>query len=79
MDEKLVITGGKKLSGEIPVSGAKNAVLKQMAGALLFPGSVVINNVPHLADVFSMLEVLEFLGARVKLKNNTLEIDSSDI
>ena len=79
MEEKLVITGGKRLSGELSISGAKNAVLKQMAGALLFPGSIVIKNVPNLADVFSMLEVLEFLGARVKIKNNTLEIDSSDI
>ncbi|OGI20229.1 MAG: UDP-N-acetylglucosamine 1-carboxyvinyltransferase [Candidatus Melainabacteria bacterium RIFCSPHIGHO2_02_FULL_34_12] len=79
MEEKLVITGGEKLSGEIIVSGAKNAVLKQMAASLLYPGPVCIHNVPNLADVYSMLEVLEFIGARVKFKNNTLEIDSSDI
>jgi len=79
MEDKLVITGGKKLSGEIIVAGAKNAVLKQMAASLLFAGQVRINNVPNLADVYSMLEVLEFLGARVKFKDGTLEIDSSDI
>ena len=79
MEDKLVITGGNKLSGEITVSGAKNAVLKQMAASLLYPGSVCIKNVPNLTDVYSMLEVLEFLGAKVKFKNNTLEIDSSDI
>ena len=79
MEEKLVITGGKRLSGEIAVSGAKNAVLKQMAAALLFSGPVLIKNVPNLADVFSMIEVLEFLGAKVKFKNNTLEVDSTDI
>ncbi len=79
MEDKLVITGGNKLSGELIVSGAKNAVLKQMAAALLFPGPVCIKNVPNLADVYSMLEVLEFLGAKVKFKNSTLEIDSLEI
>ena len=79
MDERLVITGERRLSGEIEVAGAKNSVLKQMAAALLFPGPVCITNVPSLADVYSMVEVLEFLGARVKLKDNILEIDSSDI
>lgn len=79
MEDKLVITGKKRLSGEIEVSGAKNAVLKQMAAALLFSGPVCIKNVPDLTDVFSMVEVLEFLGAKVKFKNNNLEIDSSDI
>lgn len=79
MEDKLVITGGNKLSGEVIVSGAKNAVLKQMAASLLYPGPVCIKNVPNLTDVYSMLEVLEFLGAKVKFKNATLEIDSSDI
>ena len=79
MQEKLVITGDNKLSGEIEVAGAKNAVLKQMAAALLFAGPVCIKNVPNLADVYSMLEVLEFLGAKVKFKSRVLEIDSPDI
>ncbi|MBI2995677.1 MAG: UDP-N-acetylglucosamine 1-carboxyvinyltransferase [Candidatus Melainabacteria bacterium] len=79
MNEKLVITGEKKLSGEVIISGAKNAVLKQMAASLIFPGSVCITNVPRLTDVFSMVEVLEFLGAKIKFKGNSLEIDSSDI
>lgn len=79
MQEKLVITGGKKLSGELSVSGAKNSVLKQMAASLIFPGSVCIKNVPSLNDVYSMIEILEFLGAKIKFKNGILEIDSSDI
>lgn len=79
MQEKLVITGGKKLSGELKVSGAKNSVLKQMAASLLFSGQVCIKNVPCLTDVYSMIEVLEFLGARIRFKNNILEIDSKDI
>ena len=79
MQDKLVITGENELSGEVNISGAKNAVLKQMAASLLFPGPVSIKNVPNLTDVYSMLEVLEFLGAKVKFKNNTLEINCSDI
>lgn len=79
MQEKLVITGGRKLTGEIIISGAKNAVLKQMAASLLFAGPVCIRNAPNLTDVYSMTEVLEFLGAKVRFKDSTLEIDSSDI
>ena len=79
MEDKLVITGGNELSGELTVAGAKNAVLKQMAASLLFAGPVCIKNVPNLTDVYSMLEVLEFLGAKVKFKKNIVEIDSSDI
>ena len=79
MQEKFVITGGNQLSGEIVVSGAKNAVLKHMAAALLYPGAICIRNVPNLADVYSMIEVLEFLGAKTKFKNGVLEINSKDI
>jgi len=79
MNDKLVITGEKRLSGEVTISSAKNSVLKQMAASLLYPGVVCIRNVPNLTDVYSMLEVLEFLGARGKFKDSTLEIDSSDI
>ena len=79
MQEKLVITGKKKLSGELSVAGAKNSVLKQMAASLLFPGPVLIKNVPSLNDVYSMIEILEFLGAKIKFKGGFLEIDSSDI
>ncbi|MBI1858932.1 MAG: UDP-N-acetylglucosamine 1-carboxyvinyltransferase [Candidatus Melainabacteria bacterium] len=79
MEEKLVITGERRLSGEITTAGAKNSVLKQMAAALLLPGTVCLRNVPSLNDVYSMIEILEFLGAKVKFKNNFLEIDSADI
>lgn len=79
MEEKLVISGGIRLSGEIDVAGAKNSVLKQMAAALLYPGHIRLRNVPNLADVYSMIEVLEFIGAKVKFKDSILDIDSSDI
>lgn len=79
MEEKLVISGGKRLSGEVEIAGAKNSVLKMMAAALIFPGAVTIRNVPNLADVYNMIEVLEFIGAKVKFKDRILEIDSKDI
>lgn len=79
MEEKLVITGERRLSGEIKAAGAKNAVLKQMAAALLLKGAIRINNVPNLTDVYSMIEILEFLGAKIKFNNNILDIDSTDI
>ncbi len=79
MEEKLVISGGKELSGELEIASAKNSVLKHMAGALLFNGIICIKNVPDLKDVQNMIEVLQFLGAKVRFIKNDLEIDSRDV
>ena len=57
------LAGNKTLSGEIPVRGAKNAVLKAMAASLLFSDEVHIGNVPNISDVTKMKELLEDLGA----------------
>lgn len=65
MDQKFIINGGKKLKGEINISGAKNAVLKLMAAALLLDDVCEIHNVPELADVQIMVQVLKSLGAKV--------------
>jgi len=62
--ERIKIIGGRKLSGEVEISGAKNAVLPVMAAALLAPGRSVIHNVPRLRDVDNMLGILGFLGVR---------------
>ena len=79
--EKIRIIGGKSLSGEISVSGAKNAVLKLMAAALLAKGESRIYNVPELTDVEIMLNVLEQLGAKVKYdrKAKAISIDATEI
>ena len=58
MAEKLKIKGGKALQGEVAISGAKNAVLKLMAAAILPKGETVIHNVPELTDVNIMLRVI---------------------
>lgn len=77
--EKLVITGGKKLGGEISVHGSKNAVLPIMAAALLIKGETVLHNVPNLSDVDASAKILRCLGAKVKQENNTLVIDASTV
>ena len=65
MAEKLKIKGGNPLRGEISIGGAKNAVLKLMAAAILPKGATKIYNVPDLTDVSIMLSVIEGLGAKV--------------
>ena len=63
--ERLEIEGGYSLRGEVPVSGAKNAVLKLMAASLLAEDECIIRNVPLIKDVLTMIEVLRSLGAEV--------------
>ncbi|MEZ7891776.1 MAG: UDP-N-acetylglucosamine 1-carboxyvinyltransferase [Candidatus Wallbacteria bacterium] len=60
--DKFVIKGGKKLSGKIEVSGAKNAALPIMAAAILAQDNVKLKNVPDLKDVRTMIDVLKSLG-----------------
>jgi len=63
--DKLLITGGRKLSGTLRISGAKNSALKLLAGVLLTEEPVTLSNVPHLHDVTTMIELLGCLGADV--------------
>ena len=75
MMNQLVIEGGKPLSGQVRVSGAKNAVLKLMAATLMGQGRFVISNVPDIADVHSMAKVLRHLGAEVGFEKGVLTIN----
>ncbi|MCI0482857.1 MAG: UDP-N-acetylglucosamine 1-carboxyvinyltransferase, partial [Candidatus Dadabacteria bacterium] len=77
--EKIVVEGGKRLKGEIVVSGAKNAVLPLMAACILSEGKNIITNVPDLADVRTMAKLLQILGADVEYDSGTLTIDSSGL
>lgn len=72
--DKLVIWGGRRLKGEVSLSGAKNAVLPVMAASLLTDEVCVIRNVPHLKDVFTMMKLLHFLGKDIKLDRDVLVI-----
>jgi UDP-N-acetylglucosamine 1-carboxyvinyltransferase len=63
--DRFVIQGGRRLSGEVEVGGAKNSVLPIMAAALLTDEEIVIRRVPRLRDVASQMRILQALGARV--------------
>jgi UDP-N-acetylglucosamine 1-carboxyvinyltransferase len=78
--DKLIITGGKKLSGEIEVSGAKNAILPIMAATLLTSGISTLKNVPFLNDIKMMAHLLRIIGARVQHNpNREMVIDTTHI
>jgi len=77
--DALIIHGGRKLSGIVEVSGAKNAALPVMAATLLAPGVHTIRNVPQLADTRTMARVLERLGARVEFRGHACKIDTSNV
>lgn len=78
--DKLKITGGVALSGEIEVSGAKNAVLPILAATILARGVSVINNVPSLRDVHTFLKVLNSLGAKAEFTaQNQVSVDATEI
>jgi UDP-N-acetylglucosamine 1-carboxyvinyltransferase len=76
--DRLMVSGGRRLSGSVKVGGAKNSALKLMAAALLAEGTTVIENVPRIVDCLTMGEVLEHLGAGVQWEGSTLTIDTSD-
>ena len=74
--DKLQIQGGVPLDGEVRISGAKNAALPILAGALLADGPVTIGNVPHLRDVTTMIELLGRMGASVTVDERMrVEVD----
>ncbi|RKU22290.1 UDP-N-acetylglucosamine 1-carboxyvinyltransferase [Candidatus Poribacteria bacterium] len=74
--EKLIVKGGTRLQGTIPVSGCKNAVLPiAVAAAILGDGVSVLHNVPNLTDVKTLSAVLEGLGATTKIKKSSLYIE----
>ncbi|MBU1176877.1 MAG: UDP-N-acetylglucosamine 1-carboxyvinyltransferase [Patescibacteria group bacterium] len=64
--ERFVIKGGKKLSGEIKVNGAKNAALKVLAACLLTDKEWVVSNVPQIEDIFRLIELLKGIGVDIK-------------
>ncbi|KFZ42095.1 UDP-N-acetylglucosamine 1-carboxyvinyltransferase [Anoxybacillus flavithermus] len=76
--EKIIVRGGKRLSGTVKVEGAKNAVLPVIAATLLASeGKSVIYDVPELSDVYTISEVLRHLQANVTVGNNNIVVDAS--
>tara|TARA_B100000749_G_C18425043_1_gene465238 strand:- start:516 stop:1766 length:1251 start_codon:yes stop_codon:yes gene_type:complete len=77
--DKIVIEGMRPLSGTVKISGAKNAVLPIMTAALIPSGISRIKRVPKLRDTYTMIRLLEIVGANVVFNGNTLEIDSTNV
>ena len=77
--DKLIIKGGKKLSGEVTVSGSKNASLPIFISTILAPGRNEISNVPFLRDINTTIKVLETLGAVVEGNGNVVAIDTTNV
>ena len=78
--EKLIITGGTPLKGEVTISGAKNAAVAILPATLLINGVCTINNLPNISDVKIYCEILEKLGAKITWNNNNeITIDTREI
>ncbi len=77
--QKLKVTGGARLEGEVRISGAKNAVLPILCATLLADGPVEIGNVPRLHDVLTTARLLEQLGAGVQRDGATMRIDPRSV
>ena len=78
--DKLQIQGGVPLQGEVRISGAKNATLPILSGALLADGPVVVGNVPHLKDVTTTVELLGGMGATVTVDERMrIEVDPTTV
>jgi len=74
-----IIEGGKKLEGEVDVSGSKNASLPIMAASILNSGTTKLYNIPNIRDTKITQEILRFFGCKVKKNNGKIEISSKNI
>ncbi|WP_040950569.1 UDP-N-acetylglucosamine 1-carboxyvinyltransferase [Gorillibacterium massiliense] len=75
--EKLLIAGGKPLSGTVTISGAKNSAVALIPAAILAESTVILDNLPDLSDVAIYTELLEELNATVERKDDQMIIDPS--
>lgn len=76
---KIIVSGRKRLSGEISVQGAKNSVLPILVATLLVDGVSVIHNCPYLSDVDATIRILRYLGCVVTREGHTITVDSTNI
>jgi UDP-N-acetylglucosamine 1-carboxyvinyltransferase len=78
--DKLIITGGNRLAGEVRIAGAKNAALPILAATLLADGKITIGNVPHLQDVTTTMELLGRMGVHLVVDEKMrIEVDTASI
>lgn len=77
--KKLIIEGGKKISGTIKISGAKNSVVALIPAAILTSGKCTITNVPDISDVRILIEMMKELGSDIIFENETITIDNTNV
>ena len=77
--DSLIINGGKKLIGDIPISGSKNACLPMMIASLMTDEKMILNNIPMLSDVKTLISILESLGANAVRIKNSLNLHTKEI
>lgn len=77
--KKLIIEGGKELSGTVEISGAKNSVVALIPATILTKGVCTIRNVPDISDVRILLEMMKDLGSKITFENEVLVIDNKDV
>jgi UDP-N-acetylglucosamine 1-carboxyvinyltransferase len=75
--DKIIVEGGRRLSGTVSISGAKNAALPILASALLTEGPCTFTNVPDLQDIRSILRLIESLGAAVSVESHAIIVDAA--
>lgn len=76
---KYLITGGNKIHGTLSIKGAKNSILPLMAASLLNENINIIHNVPLIADVYTMIDILRSIGCKIDFNDHVLVIDSSTL
>jgi len=80
MEDAYIINGGRKLTGDVTLSGAKNVALKTIVAALLFDSEVILENIPRIGDVIELLHLIQKLGGRAEFTSeNTVVVDGTSI
>jgi len=77
--EGLLVRGGKRLCGNVEISGAKNAVLPILAATVICGGRYILHNCPDITDVCDAMEILQVLGAEVAVQGHTLTVDTTGL
>ena len=77
--DSLIVNGGKKLIGDIPISGSKNACLPMMIASLMTDEKMILKNIPMLSDVKTLISILESLGANAVHIKNSLNLHTKEI
>ena len=77
--DRILITGGKRLEGEVEISGAKNSALPIITSAILSTEDCILNNVPFLNDIKTMKKLMESMGAHISPDGYTFTINTRDM